>query len=146
MKCFVDTNVLVYKKDRTSPSKQDRAEAWLTAAVRSDALVLSAQSLREYYYAALRKDRTPQSVQELRAEVVALGAFVPNELRIDYLAQAWALQDRHRLSFWDALLLASALAAGCTIFLSEDMNGGQKVETLTIVNPFATAPEAVLGA
>lgn len=68
------------------------------------------------------------------------------QLRVDRLSDAWGIQDQHRLSFWDALPVASALVAGCTIFLSEDMNGGQKIETLTIVNPFTTAPEAVLGA
>jgi predicted nucleic acid-binding protein len=42
--------------------------------------------------------------------------------------------------------MASAIEAGCGYFLSEDMNAGQRIETLTIVNPFTTAPEAVFGA
>ena len=61
------------------------------------------------------------------------------------MAEAWALEDRYRLAFFDCLLLASALAAGCGVFLSEDMNGGQMIETLSIVNPFTTTPETVFG-
>lgn len=93
----------------------------------------------------LRQNRSAAAVLALRQEMAKLDGFVPDALRIDWLAEAWALQDRHRVSFWDALLLASALAADCTIFLSEDMNGGQKIETLSIVNPFTTAPDTVLG-
>lgn len=91
-------------------------------------------------------DRSAAAVTDLRSELAALDAYVPDALRLDFLRDAWALQDRYRLSFWDGLLLASALAADCAIFLSEDMNGGQKIKGLTIINPFTTAPEAVLGA
>ncbi|MBY0563535.1 MAG: PIN domain-containing protein [Hyphomonadaceae bacterium] len=145
-KCFIDTNVLLYAKDKTSPSKLKAATAWLSALLDRNAAVLSAQSLREYYVNVLRQDRSRSAVAALRAQIAALDDVVPDGLRSDHLALAWELQDRHRVSFWDALLLASALTAGCAIFLSEDMNGGQKIESLTIVNPFATAPEAVLGA
>lgn len=109
------------------------------------AVVLSAQSLREYYWNMLRQDRSRAAVLSLRKEVARLDGFVPNALRIDWMTEAWSLQDRHQLSFWDALLVASALAANCSVFLSEDMNGGQKIEGLTIVNPFTTGPEALLG-
>lgn len=144
-KCFIDTNVLLYAKDRTSPSKLKAARQWLSALLDKNVAILSAQSLREYYVNALRQDRSAGAVSALRAYMAALDEVVPDELRTDHLALAWELQDRHRVSFWDALLLASALVSGCTIFLSEDMNGGQKIEKLTIVNPFTTAPEAVLG-
>jgi predicted nucleic acid-binding protein len=94
----------------------------------------------------LRKDRSRPAVTALRQEISAMESLVPDALRADFLAEAWAIQDRHKISFYDALLVASALAAGCTMFVSEDLNNGQKIETLTIVNPFITAPEAVLGA
>jgi predicted nucleic acid-binding protein len=145
-KLFIDTNLLVYAKDRTAPSKQTRAIAWLAALEDAGAAVLSAQSLREFYWAMLRKDRSRPAVAAIRREIAAMENLVPTALRADFLAEAWALEDSHKVSFHDALLLASALAAGCTIFLSEDMNSGQTIETLTIVNPFTTAPEAVMGA
>lgn len=107
--------------------------------------MLSAQSLREYYINMRRLDRRPNAVEALRADVARLDALVPDSLRSDRLAEAWRLEDRYRLSFWDALLAASAIEAGCTLFLSEDMNGGQKIDAMTIVNPFATPPESVFG-
>lgn len=145
MKCFVDTNVLLYAKDLTERTKQTQAKLWLQVLLRKKAAVLSAQSLREYYHNVLRSDRSAAATAALRQEMIGLDQVVPNGLRVDYLGEAWALQDRHRVEFWDALLLASALASGCTIFLSEDLNHGQKIETLTVVNPFTTEPEAVLG-
>ncbi len=144
--CFIDTNVLLYAKDTSELSKQKAARQWIEALLRKNVAVLSAQSLREYYSNMLRLDRRANAVQALRAEIGVLDLLVPEDLRADRLIEAWALQDRHRLSFWDAMLAASALTAGCTIFLSEDMNSGQKIGALTIVNPFTTAPELVLGA
>ena len=143
--CFIDTNILLYAKDTSEHSKLRIANAWIKALMQRNLAVLSAQSLREYYSNMLRLDRRADAVRRLRAEMAALDEVVPDALRTDHLALAWELQDRHRVSFWDGLLLASALVAGCTVFLSEDMNGGQKIETLSIVNPFTTAPESVLG-
>jgi predicted nucleic acid-binding protein len=144
--CFIDTNVLLYAKDTSAPSKQKVARQWIEALLRKNVAVLSAQSLREYYSNMLRLDRRANAIQALRAEIGVLDLLVPEDLRVDHLREAWALQDRHRLNFWDAMLASSAMAAGCAIFLSEDMNGGQKIEALTIVNPFTTAPESILGA
>lgn len=145
-KLFVDTNVLVYAKDTTAPSKMRQAQAWMAAVIAADALVLSAQSLREFYWNVLKMDRSAAAVAALRAETARLDAYVPDLLRLDRLDEGWAIQDRHKLAFYDSLLIASALAAECEVFLSEDMSNGQKVETLAIVNPFTTAPDAVLGA
>lgn len=144
--CFIDTNILLYAKDKSENSKLKIANKWIEALLLRNLAVLSAQSLREYYSNMLRLDRRADAVRSLRAEMAELDTLVPDDLRLDRLAEAWMLQDRHRLSFWDSLHIASALAAGCKIFLSEDLNAGQQIETLTIVNPFTTSPESVLGA
>jgi len=109
-------------------------------------MVLSAQSLREHYSISLRLDRSPAAVDSARREIASLSAYVPDDLRADRLAEAWTLQDRHQIGFWDSLLVASALAAGCAFFLSEDLNSGQKIETLRIIDPFTTTPDAAFGA
>jgi predicted nucleic acid-binding protein len=145
MRCFVDTNVLVYARDSKEPSKQKTASKWLEALSSEGALVLSAQSLREFYAVGLRRDRSDAAVRRAREEVDRLLTYVPETLFTDRLGDAWMLQDDHRLSFWDALLVASALAADCSIFLSEDMNAGQKIKSLIIVNPFSTTPASILG-
>jgi predicted nucleic acid-binding protein len=145
MKCFVDTNVLLYAKDTTHPSKLKAANEWMAALSLRRAVVLSAQSLREFYFNMLRQNGSIEAIRALRAEIAALDGYVPDTLRIDRITDAWALQDRYKLNFWDALLLASALAGGCSVFLSEDMNSGQKIDALTIINPFTTTPDAILG-
>ena len=61
------------------------------------------------------------------------------------LDEAWRLEDRYGVSFWDSLLLASANAAGCDYFLSEDLNDGQAYGGVTVIDPFRHAPQDVLG-
>lgn len=51
-------------------------------------------------------------------------------------ARALALQDRHRFSFYDSLIVAAALEAGCRRLLTEDLQHGQRIEGLRIENPF----------
>ncbi len=143
-RCFIDTNVLLYAKDTTAPSKRKQATAWLAALERSGSAVLSAQSLREYYWNMLPGPNSAVVIKALRGELAILDLLVPDELRTDGLARAWDLQDRYRVSFWDALLLASALAANCAIFLSEDLSHGQRIDGMTIVDPFTVAPGDVL--
>ena len=52
------------------------------------------------------------------------------------ILEAIDLQGRFRLSFWDALIVQSALSAGCATLLSEDLNSGQRYESLRVANPF----------
>jgi hypothetical protein len=66
-------------------------------------------------------------------------------LGVDVLTGAWELQDRHSVGFWDALLLASASAARCKHFLTEELNDGQLYGDVRVVDPFRHAPEDVLG-
>ncbi len=54
------------------------------------------------------------------------------------LLKAWRVQDEAGLAWWDALLAASALMAGCKLFISEDMQDGQLISGMRIVNPFGT--------
>lgn len=53
---------------------------------------------------------------------------------------AWAIQDRSGLSWWDALIVAAARDAGCELLLSEDLQEGQRIAGVEVVNPFKTAP------
>ena len=54
------------------------------------------------------------------------------------------MQDRFGYSWWDALILAAALQSGARYLLTEDLQSGQEVDTLTIVNPFEHTPEEIL--
>jgi predicted nucleic acid-binding protein len=67
-------------------------------------------------------------------------------LLADTLGEAFSMEDRYGVRFWDALLLASANAAGSAYFLSEDLNDGQLYGAVRAINPFRHTPEDVLGA
>ncbi len=60
------------------------------------------------------------------------------------LESGWRLQDRYRLSYWDALIVAAAKAAACGYLLTEDLQAGQKLDGIEVVNPFLRGPESVL--
>ena len=140
---FVDTNVLVYVKDQTNPLKRKAAETWLAALSAKSAAVISLQSLREYYNVAT-KAKVGAVRAVIRREVMALHAWLPNDGGLDRLNEAWDIQDRYQLSFYDALLLASANAARCTHFLSEDLQDGLDVNGTRILSFMNVAPSDVL--
>lgn len=137
--CFVDTNLLIYATDRTVPAKQERAADLLKRIVREQTLVLSPQSLNECYHVlALR--RRIASAAEARRFVWSLSDFCTAPYDFTTTQLAWAIGDRHRFSWWDCTLLASALLADCDLFLSEDMRHEYRIERMTILNPFKLAP------
>ena len=126
----VDTNIAVYAL--STDGRADRASALL----RSSAF-LSVQVLNEYAHVALRKRRDPWDV--VAADLAALRDIVPRILPIDEHANSAALRigERYRISFYDALMLAVALAGDARTFYSEDLQHGLVIDArLRIVDPF----------
>lgn len=141
--CFVDTNVLVYSRDAAVPKKQERAEAWLRHLWATGRGRVSVQVLQEYYVTVTRKLDPGLSADEARADVRALFAWQPIAADDSVFERAWSVQDRFRLSWWDALIVATAQAAGAEILLSEDMQDGQDFDGLRVTNPLRHEPPAV---
>jgi predicted nucleic acid-binding protein len=106
---------------------------------------MSPQVLNEAYWVASRKPDFAQSRVDLRPYLTAMAIWATAPLDAAVTAEAWGLQDRYRLGFWDSLLLASANRAGCSHFLSEDLNDGQLYGAVQVVNPFRHDPADVLG-
>jgi predicted nucleic acid-binding protein len=102
--------------------------------VRDQTLVLSAQSLNECYRVLTDRRRMPR--EEARQFVAALAPSSTAPFGYDVTREAWRLQDAVGYSFWDCMLLGSALLAGCGIFVSEDMQHGRELDDLTILSPF----------
>ena len=142
---FVDSNVVVYVLARREPEKQRRARGWLTRLGPFDLLTLSPQVLNEAYAVLTLKYRLDPIADGVRAGLSQYMRWVTAPLNVATISDAWALQDRYDLRIWDALLLASANAAGCAYFLSEDLNDGQRYGAVQAINPFRHAPEDVLG-
>lgn len=145
MSCFVDTNVLVHAIDsRSTPLKRERAASWLRELGLRDALVLSLQSLNEFYAVGARKVEIPREV--LRERIGRLSRWITAPLDLQATREAWLIEDRTGYHFWDCLLLASASFAGCQMFLSEDLQHERRVGSITIINPFLVAPSEILPA
>lgn len=142
---FVDSNIVVYSMDRLSPEKRGSAQAWLRHLGHSDLIVMSPQVLNEAYAVLTLKHRLDPVADGVRSMLVRFERWVTAPLDFDTVLAAWALQDRYGIRIWDALLLASANAAGCAHFLTEDLNDGQAYGVVRAINPFRHLPQDVLG-
>lgn len=139
MNCFADTNLIVYTIDPREPGKSRHAKDFLNQIINRHTLVLSPQSLNECYRVVTGK-RGLMPKNEARLFLYALSEFCTAAYDFDVTQRAWQIQDRHGFGWWDCTLLASALLARCNLFLSEDMQHEQTVESLTILNPFKLDP------
>ena len=82
----------------------------------------------------------PPARDAIRREVRDLIIWDPIPANANLLERAWAIQDRYGFSFWDCLIVAAAKAADCRYLLTEDLQTGQKIEGLLVINPFLREP------
>ncbi len=141
---FLDTNVLLYIHDRNAPDKAVIAADWLLKGISKQRVCTNLQALNEVANALLRKRwfSSPAAVFLIVDKLSELGD-TPISWR--EVAMARTIHVDTSYSWWDSLLLASALELGCSHFLSEDLQDGQQIGDLTIINPFLHAPETILG-
>lgn len=132
---FADTNILVYASDSSEGQKCELAVELLREATHGRSLVLSTQVLQEFYSTVLRKQLLsgPEALEILR-DWSDQAVVVPTTTEL--VLQAIGLQQRMRLSIWDALIVQAALQAGCRTLFTEDLHNGLKIGDLEIVNPF----------
>jgi predicted nucleic acid-binding protein len=134
---FIDTNVLIYAQASDEPQKQLAALALLKNLYEENTGVLSTQVLQEYCNVALKKMKLPAHYVRTQLDL-----FEQFEVVQDTPAIIRAGLDLHQtrsVSFFDAIVLASAHASGCTVLWTEDMNANEVVNGVCIKNPFAPA-------
>ncbi len=139
---FVDTNVLIYALDEGEPAKCDAARAWRTALWRSRRGRVSYQVLQEFYVKILQKQLS--SAHEVRSEIRDLLTWNPVQLSSELLELGWTLQDRYRMSFGDAMIVAAAKTASCKYLLTDDLQQNQDFDGLMVISPFEVTPKSVL--
>lgn len=138
--CFIDTNVWVYAllEARNDDGKQQTALKLLRTLPATVSTYVSAQVINEFHWTLTRKYRLDEDVvfdKAINGIAAFATAVIPLELGT-YL-EASNIRKRYNLSFWDSLIVASALLAGCTTLFTEDLNHGMIVDKkLHIVNPF----------
>lgn len=131
---LVDTNILIYSRDLNEPLKRARAIELIDRLGASGELVLSVQCLNEFSSVSLRRG-TP--IAEVRA-AVSVWHDLGDVLSLTGAATTTALTavERYRLSFWDAVIWATARDADVRVVLSEDFQHGQEIEGVRFINPF----------
>ncbi len=134
---FVDTNILIYAHDRSAGPRHQRAKVLIQELWESGGGCLSIQVLQEFYVNVTRKVAHPLRPESAAQLIADLSVWAVHRPSVDDVLYAIRLQNRFQLSFWDAMIVASALQLGCQTLWSEDFNPRQTYEHLSVVNPFA---------
>ncbi len=143
---FVDSNVFVYQVDASEPAKSAATSAWLTWLWEHGSGRVSTQVLQEFYNVVTRKlsERFPRD--DARLAVRQLDQWEPVVLDIAVIEDAFTVEDRYGLSWWDALIVAAARSAGCAYLLTEDLQHGQDYGGVQVVDFQVASPGEVLTA
>ncbi len=136
---FLDSNIFICLFDSTNQRKQATARALIEAAIETDRGCISFQVVQEtlrVITGKLPQPITPEAAQAfLQHSLAPLWRIMPST---GLYARGLQLQSRWQLAFYDSLIVAAALEAGCKRLLTEDMQHGQRIEGLQIENPFKT--------
>jgi predicted nucleic acid-binding protein len=132
---FVDTSVLLYSISRAPSENRKRGQA--IELLDRDNLAVSTQVLQEFYWQATRSTCPhPIPHRAAAALITAWSRFPVQDMSLDIVKAGLEICRRHGLPYWDAAIVAAAQALGCDQLLSEDMQDGRRINSLTIVNPF----------
>ena len=133
---FVDTNILIYAFDRRNSPKKMIASDLLDSLAKEGRLRISTQVLQEFYNAATRKVATPIPTNEALFIVDTLTAWPVFQVDVQSIRQAILLVQNASISFWDALIVVSASRIGADLLFTEDLNHGERILGVEVVNPF----------
>lgn len=137
MNIFFDTNVLVYAVDAGDPARKEIAIDRFARAVKDDTVILSTQVLQAFYNITTRKLKPPLSAREAAGQLSQLCAFEVVGSTADSVLAATELAQKHRLQWWDALILEAAIRGNADVLVSQDGQHGQRFGKLVVENPFS---------
>ena len=136
-KSFFDTNVLGYSLDDRDPVKTGTALRLLSEAIDTRSSVISYQVVQEILNIAFGRFRPPMS--SAYAAIYVERLFEDFEVVLwspDIVRRALLLRERNKFAWYDCLIVAAALDSKCDVLYTEDLQHGQRIEGLTVVNPF----------
>ncbi len=129
---FVDTNVWLYAHLEAPGDRRHGIALDLVTALTDG--VISPQVAAEYYAVMLRNGRDDAWIQHNLSEIMNYTRCHPHDERV--IRRSWGVRNRYGFSSWDCQILAAELDSGCSILYSEDLQHGQNIEGLTVVDPF----------
>jgi predicted nucleic acid-binding protein len=137
VECFLDTNVLVYaaSSSRNEAAKRERA----LKLVQEADFGLSVQVLQEFYVTVTRKMKNPMAPELAVALMDEYRVFPTVPTDYPLVVSAVELSVKYGISYWDGAIIAAAQVLEADTLYTEDLNHGQRYETVRVVNPFREA-------
>ncbi len=133
---FLDTNILVYAYDKDEETKHAKAKEIVADCWNNRTGSLSTQVLQEFYVTVSRKLPIKLAVHEVREIVEEFLSWSVYPIVPEDIVVASKLEEKYGYSFWDCLIITAAQNEGAEILYSEDMQHGQQIGNVKIVNPF----------
>ena len=134
---FLDTNVFVYSFDENAKDKQQKARELIKTSLKTGNGHISFQVIQEFFNVATKKFEVPMSLlsskEYLDKIFMQLEVVYPDG---DFVKTGLDIAATTGYSFYDSLIISAALKARCDTLYTEDLQNGQKIQNLTIVNPF----------
>lgn len=134
-KCFLDTNLLVYLYDENELRKQEFLVGFLEKLNGNQQAIISVQTLGEFYNVTTRKLKLTKNQSQFFCDEIRR-MYPVYEITTENVFHAMNISKQTQFSYWDSLIVAMAVDTGCSILYSEDLNNGQEIEGVKIVNPF----------
>lgn len=135
---FLDTNIFVYSFDETAPDKKQQAQEMIKTGLRSGYGHISFQVIQEFFNVATKKFAAPMTLLSSKKYLDKI--FMQFEVvypDADYVKTGLDIAATTGFSLYDSLIISAAFKAGCDTLYTEDLQDGQKIQNLTIINPFA---------
>ncbi|SMP08728.1 Predicted nucleic acid-binding protein, contains PIN domain [Desulfurobacterium pacificum] len=136
IKAFFDTNILAYEFDSRNTTKQEIASTLLTQWRTSGRIVISTQVLQELFVVLTKKLKPPLKESIAKEVIKTYSEFPVVIVNPNLILKAISIKERHKFSFWDSLILSTAIEAKCSILFTEDLSHGTVIEGVQIINPF----------
>jgi predicted nucleic acid-binding protein len=140
-KAFIDTNIYIYAltnpKNEEDGYKRDIALSVLGTLIASQAIITSTQVLNEFHSVLIKKFKQEDATVFKMVEQNILSVSLVSPINYQTYQSAYQLRTKYSVSYWDSLIIASALENDCSTLYSEDMQHELTIENkLSIINPF----------
>jgi len=134
-KVFFDSNILVYTIDSNFPDKQVVSSKIIKDSIKNNTGFISTQCLQEFYNVSTKKLNCSKEYAKTFVEGFS-NSFEIQQINTQLILSAIDISIKYQFSFWDSLIISSAISCDCSILYSEDLSNGQVIEGIKIVNPF----------
>ncbi|MBN1962969.1 MAG: PIN domain-containing protein [Deltaproteobacteria bacterium] len=133
---FIDTNIFVYAVDKDEPQKKAIARSLISDLSNKNQVMISLQVLSEFYWVTTRKLKSPLSLIEAEHATISLANLPIVNTNSNTVIDAITLSREKPLSYWDSLIIQSAILGGCTTIITEDLQHDHSIANISILNPF----------